>query len=179
MSDEAVLAVIRVLKDKGIPYMVVGSLAGNLYGIPRATQDADFVIQLGDTSIRDVVHSLGPGFRLEPQLSFETVTMTQKFLVHAPTGPFQIELFLLTDDPFDQSRFKRRMVMPLFGDTAVDATAEDMIVQKLRWARRKDLDDLVNIISMQNDRLDWPYIEKWCRDHGTTDLLAQLREEAR
>jgi len=45
-SDEATVAVIDALDALRISYMVVGSFSSNFYGIPRATQDADFVVQL-------------------------------------------------------------------------------------------------------------------------------------
>jgi D-alanine-D-alanine ligase-like ATP-grasp enzyme len=40
------LHVARVLEQLGIPYLVAGSLASSLHGIPRATQDVDFVARL-------------------------------------------------------------------------------------------------------------------------------------
>ena len=58
-GNEAVLRAIEALEDCGIPYMLVGSYSTNAYGIPRSTQDADFVIELGETSIGD----LGGGSR--------------------------------------------------------------------------------------------------------------------
>ena len=45
-SEEATAAVIDALDALQIPYMVVGSFSTNFYGIPRATQDADIVVQL-------------------------------------------------------------------------------------------------------------------------------------
>jgi len=41
-SDEATVAVIDALQALDIPYILVGSLASSLYGIPRSTKDADF-----------------------------------------------------------------------------------------------------------------------------------------
>jgi hypothetical protein len=38
--------VIDALNQLGIPFMLVASFSSNLYGIPRSTKDADFVIQL-------------------------------------------------------------------------------------------------------------------------------------
>jgi hypothetical protein len=35
---------VSVLDDLGIPYLVGGSLASSLYGVPRATQDVDVVV---------------------------------------------------------------------------------------------------------------------------------------
>lgn len=40
---EATLQVAAVLEGLGIPYLVGGSLASSLHGIPRATADADLL----------------------------------------------------------------------------------------------------------------------------------------
>jgi hypothetical protein len=58
-GDEATLAVITVLEDQAIAYMLVGSFSSNFYGIPRSSKDTDFVIQLGSRSVRDIADSLG------------------------------------------------------------------------------------------------------------------------
>ena len=54
MNNEATLSVIEALEACGIQYMLVGSYSSNAYGIPRSTQDADFVIEPGDASIGEL-----------------------------------------------------------------------------------------------------------------------------
>ena len=56
-------------------------------------------------------------------------------------------------------------------------TAEDVVIQKLRWQRRKDLDDVVNILGVSGCALDWAYLTRWTQQHGTANLLQQLRSE--
>ena len=107
-GDEATLAVIEALEALGIPYMVVGSLSTNLYGIPRSTKDADFVLQVGPQSLSRLADRLRPQFQLDPQGSFEMVTMTMKHILKPVGIPFKIELFHLSDDAYDQERFRRR-----------------------------------------------------------------------
>ena len=34
------------------------------------------------------------------------------------------------------------------------------------------------VIADQVHNLDWPYIERWCRDHDTLDVLEQVRRDA-
>jgi len=63
------------------------------------------------------------------------------------------------------------------GEVSV-STAEDVVIQKLRWARRKDLDDIVNLIAVSGEGLDWNYVDRWAKVHGTSNLLADLRAEA-
>lgn len=45
MSPEKVLAVCRALNDHQVEYMVVGAVAINLLGLPRATEDLDLFIR--------------------------------------------------------------------------------------------------------------------------------------
>jgi hypothetical protein len=178
-SEEAALAVIDALETLHIPYMLVGSFSSNYYGIPRSTKDADIVIELGDQSITRIADRLGPRFRLDPQMSFETVTGTLRNIIQVIDVAFTIELFRLSDDPHDQERFRRRRRIKLFNRETVLPTAEDVIITKLRWSvqgqRNKDWDDVRDVISVQGDRLDWDYVYSWCDRHGTRATLDEIR----
>lgn len=179
-SEQAVAQVISCLEELGIEYMLVGALSCNVYGVPRASADADLVIDLGERSLHDCVSKLGPDFKLDPQLSFEMLTGSHRNLIHfLPTG-FDIELFRLSNDPHHRVRFSRRakIALPELDRVAYVQTAEDLIIQKLRWARRKDLDDIVNVLTVSADGLDWNYVNEWTERHGTTALLEQLKLEA-
>ena len=50
----------------------------------------------------------GPPFQLDPQMSFETVTATSRYVLHLADDLFSVELFLLSDDAHDLERFARR-----------------------------------------------------------------------
>lgn len=180
-GDDAVVAVIEALDSAGIAYMLVGSLATNFYGVPRATEDADFVIELGRVPLSEVMAQLGADFQLDRQGSFETITMTRRHLVHIASCSFTIELFYLSDDEHDQERFRRRRQVTLFERKVSLPTAEDMIVTKLRWANSrtgtKDRDDARDVIAIQRDRLEWDYIRSWADRHGTRALLDEIRSE--
>ena len=86
--------------------------------------------------------------------------------------------------PHDLARFERRKQVRIFDCPAFVATAEDTIITKLRWARQgghgraKDVDDARNVIAVQGDSLDWVYVENWCRQHGTVDILQDVRRSA-
>ncbi len=177
--EDAVLAVLAGLNRLAVPYMLVGSFSSNTYGIPRATQDADFVVQVEAEGVRRIVEQLGPPFRLEPQVTFETITATTRYAVEVTGTAFTIEFFLLSDDPHDKQRFVRRQEVELPGHRAAATmpTAEDVVITKLRWfksARRaKDFDDVRGIIAVRGDRLDWNYLHHWSDLHGTRELLEQ------
>jgi hypothetical protein len=108
-GEDAATRVVDVLNDLNIRFMLVGSFATNYYAVPRSSQDADFVIELGDQSIFEVARKLGPEFRLNPQMAFETTTGTRHHDFDLASGSFKIELFYLSEDPHDQTRFRRRV----------------------------------------------------------------------
>ena len=179
MSDEAALVVVAVLERAGVPYMVVGSLSSNYYGVPRSTKDVDIVIQFDLESLRALVAELGPNFHLDPQLSVEMVTGMTKNIIELTDTAFKIELFHLSDDAHDQERFRRRQRVKLLGQETFLPTAEDVIVTKLRWclqtSRSKDREDIGAVIALQGERLDWDYIQRWCDVHGTREVLEEIR----
>ena len=178
-GDEATSLLIGALSASGIPYMLVGSLSSNFWGIPRSTQDADVVWDLGSNSLNDLINLLGPQFKVDPQISFEMVTGTQRNIVAVRGTKFKIELFRLSDDAHDLERFRRRQPVTFLGTDTFVATAEDVVVTKLRWAqggmRNKDIDDVQNVIAVQANHIDWDYVHKWCDLHGTRSLLDEIR----
>jgi len=173
--DDVTLRVIDALNGCGVAYMLVGSFSTNVYGIPRSTKDADFVLQLHGDIPAGFYEKLGQGFEIDPQLRFETNTGTCKQEMRFADTPFTVELFRLSGDAFDQERFRRRCMVRLFGRETFVPTAEDVVIMKLRWFREKDRPDIKNVLTVQSGKLDWPHIEHWCREHGTLARLEAIR----
>lgn len=179
MNEQAIREVVSVLNDLGIPYMAVGSVSSNVHGIARLTNDADFVLQLAPGQLTTLATRLGPGYRLDPQGGFESVTFTTKYVLEVVGSKFRFEFFDLSEDPHDQERFRRRVSGSVLGLTAWVPTPEDVVIQKLRWyqiaGRRKDWDDVEGVLLVQREKLDWSYIESWCDRHGSRQHLDSLR----
>lgn len=178
-ADEAVVAVLAALDERAIPYMIVGSLASNFHGIPRSTREADFVVQLTPGSLQRLASHLPSGLVLERQGGFEGVSGAVRHVIALVGSAFVCELFELSDDPHDRARFARRLSAVLLTRISFVATAEDMIITKLRWvmgaSRPKDREDIRNILAVQGALLDWAYLDRWSATHGTTKLLEEIR----
>jgi hypothetical protein len=176
---EATGRVVHALETLNVDYLLVGSFSSNAYGIARATRDADFVIAYRSGILTELMEVLGSDFRLDPQMRFETITNSVRNVVTYLPTRFDIELFRLRDDPHHAERFERRC-RRVIGELEREAwipTAEDVIIQKLRWQRRRDVEDAKNVLAVQFDTLDWEYLRRWTTIHGTLDLLNQLRDE--
>jgi len=172
---DVMLRVAEALERAEVPYMLVGAFSSNYYGIPRSTEDVDFVIALDTPLTVEFRRLLGPDFEAEPQMSFETNTGTQRQEFWVRGDLFKVELFRLSDDAFDQERFRRRKLVDVAGQSVWFPTPEDVIVMKLRWARSKDKDDVKDVMSVQRGNLDWNYIEEWCKKHRTFALMEEIR----
>jgi hypothetical protein len=180
-GNEVAARVVDAFEKLDVDYLLAGSFSSNFYGIPRSTKDADFVAVLSGKIVA-LEKELGEAFEFDQQSSFETVTGTFREKVRVPGLAFEIEIFHLSNDPHDQSRFtrRRRVLDELVGREICVPTAEDVIITKLRWAkiakRAKDTEDVRDVIAVQgDDALDWDYIHHWCEQHGTRALLDEIR----
>ena len=181
-SNRIVATVIDALDQLAIPYMLAGSYSSNYFGVARSTGDADFVIQLSNQSISRLLPLLGSGFTLDPQMSFETVTGTYRYIITHAKSTFKVELFLLSGDAHDLSRFARRRPAPFLDRTTYLPSPEDVVITKLRWSkggsRTKDADDVRGVLAVQHGHLDLDYVRHWCDQHATRDLFESLLRSA-
>ena len=75
-SDQALARVIDQLERGGIGYLVVGALSSNLYGVPRATDDADVEVLFDGFDVVSFAAGLGDEYRLDRQMMIEGFTGT-------------------------------------------------------------------------------------------------------
>ncbi|MEX0777162.1 MAG: DUF6036 family nucleotidyltransferase [Phycisphaeraceae bacterium] len=177
---KAVQSLIEAMESLSVDYLVVGSLASSHYGLNRSTEDADLLIRATPEQIAQLRARTTPPWQWAPQTAFDPVTGKTRHLLHLGNSTFKAELFELEENPFDLSRMSRKLLRTAGGRKRFVQSPEDVIVQKLRWykalKRRKDLDDLHQVILAQNDRLDWDYIHKWTERLGLANTLKQVSE---
>ena len=177
IAREIVRKIVELLERESMDYMVVGGIASMHHAVPRFTKDADFVVAAPSAALEKVLEKLPPEFTVDPQARMELFTGTMRWVIEVRGTVYKIEFFLLGGDQHHLEEFKRRqrVWLPLIERETWLATAEDMIVQKLRWARPQDVADVTDILSVSRGALDFPYIEKWCREHKTWERLQDIR----
>lgn len=177
-GNEAAATVVRALHQAAVPFMLVGSFSRNFYAFPRSTNDADIVIHGELAQLEHALSLLPVGISIDPQTSFEAVTGTRRTILCVAHSAFKIELFSLSDDPHDQERFKRRIAVETEAFRCFLPTAEDVVIQKLRWSlnarRAKDYEDARDVIAVQGRALDFKYIRDWADRHGTRGLFEEI-----
>lgn len=188
LSDpiQVTLKVTTVLDRLGIPYLIGGSLASAVYGIVRATMDADLVADIHSNQIQDLVSALKNEFYIDADMILNAVKRTSSFnLIHLETM-FKVDVFLIKQRPFDSIQMKRR-ILQLIGsepeEKAYFSTPEDIILAKLEWFRaggetsERQWRDILGVLALQGERLDFQYLQEWAEKLGIRVLLEKAISE--
>jgi hypothetical protein len=179
--DQLAAVVAEACLAEGVPHMFTGAFATGLYGTPRSTADVDVVVDVADpTAAARLASRLAPTVTFDPQVQFDTLTFgSRRIGSTSDVPPLVVELFSLFDDPFVREQFARRQerFVATIGRAVPVPTVEDLVIQKLRWGRGKDLDDARDVLAVHGlDSIDLNYVRGWCARHGTSDMLeATLR----
>ncbi len=168
MAQQKLLTdVISVLRRHQIAFMLTGSHASSLYGEARATHDIDLVVRLvpGDAD-RLFQEFDSDRFYLSKSAMVDAIRDKKMFNLLELKTAEKVDFWVLTESPFDQSRFERKQSFDL-GEQIVDVSSpEDTILMKLVWSKRiggseKQISDVSQIYELQADLLDQTYLQTW------------------
>lgn len=186
MSQQELLkTVILTLERLDIGYMVTGSIASSLQGEPRSTHDIDIVVNLPRTKAHALAAAFPPPvYYLDEEAVAEAVaTRGMTNLIDTESGD-KVDFWMLTEDPFDTSRFARRYREEVLEMQIAVSSPEDTILMKLRWSRmsggsEKQFIDAVRVYEVQYEKLDQEYLREWTLRLGIEQEMDRLRNEAR
>jgi hypothetical protein len=185
MSQQELLKlVVGVLDHLGIGYMVSGSLVSSLQGEPRATHDIDVVVALKRSHVKLLPEAFPPPEYYLPEDSILNALDTAGMfnLIAVKTGD-KVDFWVLTDRPFDKSRFGRKYVEKVMGMEIAVSSPEDTILMKLSWAHEsggseKHFTDALRVYEVQYGQLDTDYLEEWAGRLGIEPLYKKMLQEA-
>jgi hypothetical protein len=191
MLSEPLLVVVRlarVFDDLGIRYLVGGSFASSVYGVPRATQDVDLVADIGMPHVETFTNALADEFYIDAGMIRDAIQRRASFnVVHLATM-FKADIFIARDDAWSREEFSRSRTEPLDtpeGQVTIHfASAEDTLLHKLVWYKLgnevsdRQWSDIVGVLQVQGDRLDREYLDRWAGVLDVSDLLDRARRQA-
>ncbi len=154
--------------------MVTGSFASALHGAPRATQDIDLVIAPSRESLPKLLDQFPlADYYVSREMALEAFEGEGLFnIIDLNTG-WKIDFILRKSRPFSVQEFDRRHSVELLGSTLYVASAEDVVLAKLEWAKLgesdRQIEDVAGILRMQDDDLDLDYLESWVSRLGLSD----------
>ena len=174
-EEDALRRVLDMLDRHRIPYMLTGSVAASYHGRPRATHDADIVLDPTLDQLNAFVGELAAsGFYVDPEGAHAALEQRRQFNAIEMQHACKIDLIVRKDRPFSRMELERRQRVDLsFASGVAVTTPEDAILSKLEWARNsgdseRQLRDAANVLEM-NPGVDRDYIERWA---STLDVEA-------
>lgn len=177
--------VLSILNNNYIDYMVTGSTVSSMQGEPRSTHDVDIVVNLQQSAIPALVLAFPPPQYYISEYSIkDAIAHKSVFNVIDTNSGIKVDFWILTNDPFDESRFNRKYVEDYFGFKIKISQPEDTILAKLKWAKlsggsEKQFTDALRVYELQFDKLDIEYIEVWIEKLQLRELWNKLKIEAK
>jgi hypothetical protein len=175
---ELLIDCLERLNRVGVPYMLVGSMASNYWGIPRSTHDLDFVLVLQPADVDPLATAFGEGFFVQRESIRGAFAPPYQFNAIDEQSALKVDFWLLKDESFERCAFGRRQQVVLFDTPAWVSTAEDVILHKLYWHRLTPSDrqllDAAGVYAVQADALDIPYLRRWSTVLGVEAELDAL-----
>jgi hypothetical protein len=156
--------IIAALNQAGIGYMLSGSFASAHYGVPRSTQDIDLVIEATPAELRAFVEALsGKEYYADLESALEAHKRQSILNVIDLATGWKIDLIIRKSRAFSQEEFRRRQRVSLHDVPLFVASAEDVVISKLEWAKlaqsRRQIEDAAAIFRVQWDLFDPSYLE--------------------
>lgn len=117
--------------------MLTGSIVSSIQGEPRLTHDIDIIVSCNVSILKQLgSHFSQQEFYFDDAAVRDAVASNGMFNVIEIASGDKIDFWLLTDSPFDESRFTRKTTIQLFGEPVWISTPEDTILAKLFWAKK-------------------------------------------
>lgn len=180
---DAVRRILEHLNQFNLNYMVVGSFASAYYSAPRSTADIDIVIEATPEQLRGLVADLqASDYYAELDAALDALRHESLFnVIDNPTG-WKIDLIFRKSRPFDREEFRRRVSAKLFDIQLFVASAEDVIISKLEWAKlggsQRQIEDVATVLAAQWKALDQIYLTKWIGELNLQELWSAARRSA-
>ena len=161
--------ITNAFDQAGVPYTLTGSFASAHYGVPRSTQDIDFVIEATPSEVRNLIRRLpSDEYYSDLDAALEAQRRESLFNVIDLRTGWKIDLIFRKSRPFSRQEFSRRQLVDLQGSRLFVASAEDVILAKLEWAKlaksQRQIEDAAAVLRLRSEALDRPYMEQWISD---------------
>lgn len=159
LPDEKVVALGDEFERAGIPYAFGGAIALLYWSEPRGTVDIDINVFLPVSSPEaafDAVSRLGIAFNRE-DAAREIETQDQ---IRLDWGGTFVDLFF-AHDPLHDSCRERAVTVDFLGHQFKVLSAEDLVIFKAVFNRGKDWIDIEQLLAIQAERFDTPYVRRW------------------
>lgn len=183
---DAITPVVEALENLGVNYHIGGSVASSIYGIIRATIDADLVANLELKHVRPLVKLLEADYYIDEDSVRDAVKRRGSFNAIYLDTMLKVDVFIPKSRLFDQEELRRIQLQPLIEGYRpfYVASPEGTILNKLEWYRMggevsdRQWNDILGVLKVQGANLDMAYLQRWAVALKVSDLLERALVDA-
>lgn len=164
---------LDLLETHGVPYALIGGIAVSVLGRERFTKDVDLTISIDERQAQTLekIFKSDPAYKVHLISFISSQKIPDMFRIFWKEIPVDL---LVSNTDFQKEIVRRALPETVLGRSIKIATPEDLIVLKLLADRPQDQSD-IGVLLKRYPRLDWSYIEKWCRVWEIEDRLKRLQ----
>lgn len=167
MISDLLHNICKGLEEHEIKYMISGSIALNIYSIPRMTRDIDIVLELSETGIDEFLEIFPDSYYNKDVIIYEIRHKGMFNIIDHVTG-FKIVFIIRKESKYYNLAFNRRKRIHEFGTDLWVISLEDLIIAKMVWIQQYQSElqmmDIKNLLFKPDKDID--YIKKWCIELG-------------
>ncbi len=177
---------VQIFDRLNIHYAIGGSMASSTYGVVRFTQDADITVAPFTDKAQQFYDLMNQDFYISLDAMMQAFQQRSSFNVIHFTSAFKIDLFVCKDTKFERELLLRRQLLKLSDSdthTLAFVSPEDIILLKLRWYHEggrlseRQWHDVLGVLTIQDQRLDYDYLNQQAHILSIKDLLDQVIRE--
>ena len=143
--------------------VIAGGIATSILARPRATFDIDGIISLKQRGLKYFLTLLrNNGFKFDQKQPIKYIQGMPFITFYYPKYKTYVDLFIAQSE-FHNEIFKRAKKIKLEELNLYIISAEDLILNKLKAGRAKDIEDVRELILENKNKLNFKYLEKWAK----------------
>lgn len=182
MDEVEILKMVCLrLEEASIPYMLTGSMASNLYAVPRMTRDIDIVAEILISDCDKLMQIFQNDFYVSRSSITEAIRHESMFNIIHNESIYKVDFIIRKEASYRQIEFQRKKKCLFHGIPIWIVSPEDLIISKLCWA--KDSNSALQINDVQNLlenllNLDQNYIDEWVEKFKLQSVYDKVRKHA-
>jgi predicted nucleotidyltransferase len=182
---QAAAEIATFLKEQKIDYVILGGLAVQHWGEPRATHDIDITVMVPQERLEQFAQEVLQRFRPRLPDALNFALRHRVLLIESSLGvPVDISLGI---PGYEEEVLRRAVTVSVAEGISLHLiSAEDLIIHKCVAGRARDQEDIERILIRQQLHLDFDYIRRWLKDftslvstHDVTAVFENALHKAR
>jgi hypothetical protein len=177
------LLAAKPLNELGVKWLIGGSVASSLYGVPRATLDVDLVADMELEQVPELSRRWSEHFLADAGMIRDAVEHKRSCnLIHLDSA-LKIDIFVAGPDPWIRQELENRRIVSIGGVGETSnlpfARAEDVLLHKLKWFLDGDRisdrqwGDIVGLVRTREASLDRDHLMRWIDHLGIPQAILE------